>query len=56
MTITYENGRTHIKADDGKCMKNIFNDTVFVEAWLAIDDSIDNWNETDYIPEEQEEK
>lgn len=56
MIITYENGRTHIKAGIGKCMKNVFNDTIFIEAWLAIDDVPENWEEIDYIPEDEQEK
>lgn len=56
MTIKHENGRIHIKSDDGKCMKNVHNGTIFVEAWLAVDDSVENWQEIDYIPEINEEK
>lgn len=56
MTVTCENGRVHIKADDGKCMKHLTDDTIFVEAWLAIGDSPSNWHEIDYVTNEQEEK
>lgn len=56
MTIRYENGRVHIKSDVGKCMKSKYNDTIFVEAWLAIGDTIDNWEEIDYAPDVAEEK
>lgn len=56
MTITYENRRIHIKSDVGKCMKNKQNGIIFIEAWLAVDDVPDNWEEIDYTPEEPDEK
>lgn len=48
--MTYNEQTRILKADEGKWITN--GDTYAIEVKLAPSDSVDNWWEVDYIPEE----
>lgn len=56
MKVIQENSETHIIADDGKCLIHKDENVPFYEVWLAKDDTVDNWIETDDVIVETEEK